>query len=483
MPAIVLMAAVGTAHAQCGLTFGAAAVSSVGVAPRSIAVGDFNGDGRLDMAVANQNTNNVSILLGTGAGTFTSGGTFAVGTTPFQIVAADINNDGTLDLATANNSTANCSILLGNGLGGFTPAAPVAAGTGPRGVALADLNGDGKRDLVIANSVTPSVIVCLGLGNGTFVAGVSYPLAQGANGVAVGDVNGDGVIDVIASYSGTNGVAVLRGNGDGTLAPRTTVVGIGGTAPLLTDVNNDGALDILVYNQSSSGVHIARGNGNGTFQPPTLLGVPNVSTGYIVAAADFNDDGNVDLAAPRASVNQTNVYLGDGTGGFIAGPVVSAGTGPVAAATGDFNGDGKIDLVVANSSSANVSLFLNTSSIAPRFLAQPTGGTFASDSDLTLTAAVNPLAGASLQWRLNGQPLVNGPHYSGVTTPTLNIFAFGRLEAGSYTCVATSCSSVTSNTAALTLQAPNTCGADFNNDGFVDFTDFDAFVSAFEAGC
>ena len=477
--AFVLAAA---ASAQCGVTtFGAATTSPTGTGSRSIAVGDFNGDGRLDMAVAAASANHIQILSGTGAGTFTSGALIAA-QSPYQIVTGDVNNDGKLDLVTASTA-GNCSAYLGNGIGGFITQPSVSVGSTPRCVALGDLNGDGKLDLVTANSSSGTTSVCLGTGNGTFAAAATYAALTNPNAVVVGDVNGDGRPDVLTTSAGTNGIAVRLGVGNGTLAASTTVPGVGGAGGLLVDVNNDGTLDVLILNQMLNQVFIVRGNGNGTFQPATTLAVPNVGSGWFMAATDFNGDGKLDLAVPRDGASQLGIYLGDGTGAFSAGPTMAAATNPLGAAVGDFNGDGKPDAAVANATSASVTSYLNTGSFEPRFVVQPVGGAYPSDADVTLTTALRPGASATLTWRFNGTPISTGPRYQGVTSTSLTIRAFGRFEAGTYDCVATGCSVATTDPAVLTLQAPNTCGADFNNDGFLDFTDFDSFVIAFEAGC
>jgi len=131
---------------------------AAGSGPFAAAVGDFNGDGIPDLAVANVSSDNVTILLGNGSGGFTeaAGSPFAAGTSPYSVAVADFNGDGTCDLVVANRSSNNVTVLLGNGSGGFTAAtgSPFAVGTGPWSVAVGDFNGDGKPDLVVANSST-----------------------------------------------------------------------------------------------------------------------------------------------------------------------------------------------------------------------------------------------------------------------------------------------------------------------------------------
>jgi hypothetical protein len=184
------------------------------------AVGDFNGDGKLDIAVTGGGYGPspgqvVTILLGNGDGTFrlAQNSTFPTGSNPWAIVAADFNGDGKLDLAIANQDDSTVTILLGNGDGTFTPAtgSPVAVGSGPYALAVADLNSDGKLDLLVANQNDTSVTILLGNGDGTFTPAVGSPIAVGGapNSVAVGDFNNSGRLG-IAVATGANVVVLVQ---------------------------------------------------------------------------------------------------------------------------------------------------------------------------------------------------------------------------------------------------------------------------------
>src|SRR5262245_16260891 len=139
--------------------------------PESVAVGDFNGDGRLDLAVANYGSNNVSVLVGNGDGTFQTARNFPAGDRPFSVVVGEFNGDGRLDLAVANSTTGDIggvSVLLGNGDGSFQSARGFATGARPQSVAVGDLNGDSIPDLAVGNLFSSNVSVLLGNGDGTF---------------------------------------------------------------------------------------------------------------------------------------------------------------------------------------------------------------------------------------------------------------------------------------------------------------------------
>src|SRR5581483_10570988 len=174
--------------------FGCPAASyAVGSFPYSVAVGDFNGDGKPDLVTANNESNNVSVLLGNGDGTFQPHQDYAVGSFPYSVAVGDFNGDGKQDLATAaNNGYPNgaVSVLLGNGDGTFQPYQDYAVGFNPQSVAAGDFNGDGKLDLATANSQSNYVSVLLGNGDGTFQNQRTFPLGADAVSVTAGDFNG-----------------------------------------------------------------------------------------------------------------------------------------------------------------------------------------------------------------------------------------------------------------------------------------------------
>ncbi|MEG4802837.1 FG-GAP-like repeat-containing protein [Microcoleus sp. ARI1-B5] len=229
-------------------SFGAIAnFDVVGKQPLSVVTGDFNADGKLDLATANNQSNNVSILLGTGTGSFGAATNFNAGTSPQSVVAGDFNADGKLDLATANNQSNNVSILLGTGTGSFGAATNFNAGTSPYSVTVGDFNSDNKSDLAVANSGTNSnnVSVLLGDGTGSFGAASNFGAAANPYAVAVGDFNADGKTDLVTANNGTNSnnVSVLLNN--------TPVVNFGAAAYSGTEGNADTIINIPVTVSSS----------------------------------------------------------------------------------------------------------------------------------------------------------------------------------------------------------------------------------------
>jgi len=344
-------------------TFQDPAYYAVSEQPVSVAVGDFNGDGKPDLAVANYLTNNVSILLGNGDGTFQAGVTYAAERSPTSVAAGDFNGDGKLDLAVANFGSDTVSVLLGNGDGTFQPQVAYGVGDLPQVVAVADLNGDGIPDLAVAGYVGSSpfnsLLIRLGNGDGTFKAAVKYE--PGGTSLAVADFNADGRPDIaVGRGADNNNIAILLGTGGGEFAqPVDDGVSISPDYVVAADFNGDGKPDLVVANYGTNSVSILLGEGKGMFQPLVTYQVLKEPTG--IAVGDFNGDGIPDLAIVGYSANAVYIMLGSGDGTFAHQGTFEVGTGPESVAVGDFNGDGKLDLAVGNAgvgSDASVSILL-----------------------------------------------------------------------------------------------------------------------------
>ena len=358
-------------NAPSPLSFLPAVNYGAGLAPISVAVGDFNGDGKPDLAVANIQSDNVSVLIGSGGGTFETAVNYGTGSGPQAVVAGDFNGDGKLDLAVANVSSNNVSVLIGKGDGTFHSAVNYAVANDPGSIVVGDFNHDGKLDLVVANYQTNNVSVLLGNGDGTFQTAVNYNAGSGPYSLAVGDFNLDGKLDLVVADDNTNNVSVLLGNGDGTFqTARSYSAGSAPTSVAVTDFNGDGKPDLVVVDDGDNTVAVLFGYGDGTFQA-----AQNFAAGlspFWLAVADFNGDGYPDLAVTNNVSSNLGVLLGIGNGTFQAPMNYGVGSNPDAVAVGDLNGDGKPDLIVANTEDNNLSIMLNdTAFLAPAIVESP----------------------------------------------------------------------------------------------------------------
>jgi uncharacterized protein (UPF0548 family) len=328
---------------------------ATGTDPQGVAVGDFNGDGKTDLASANFTSNTVSVFLGNGDNTFQAKADYVVGTNPLSVAVGDFNGDGYLDLAVANAGSGNVSVLLNAGNGTFLPAQSYGAGSSPQSVAVGDFNGDGRLDLVVSNLNSADVSVLLGNGDGTFQAAVDSPAGTQPSGVAVGDFNNDSKPDIAVGNFNTSQISVLLGNGDGTFqAPVTYAVGPNPISVAAGDFEGNGILDLAVANFGAGYVSVLLGNGDGTFKAHV-----NYSTGSrpaSVAVADFDGRGVADLVTGNSTSDTVSILLGNGNGTFKAAANYAAGNQPHSVAVGDFAGTGKPGVVVANELSNDLSV-------------------------------------------------------------------------------------------------------------------------------
>jgi FG-GAP-like repeat/FG-GAP repeat len=347
--------------------------SSGGIKPGSIAVADFNGDGKLDIAVSNFTSNTISVFLNKGNGTFA-----APIVSPVQITAlglgaiavGDFNEDGKPDLVVATIAGSQADIvLLGVGDGTFQQLPPIPDSSGFFHARVADLNNDGHQDLVTGSNGNISIF--LGKGDGTFTPGVlPTPPASGAFlGITVGDFNGDKKLDIVACDLGGT-LIFYAGNGDGTFQSPTAVSlpTSDPSALASADFNGDGNLDIMIG--FPSGAAIALGNGDGTFQtaPTSLISVyatqnTDLTDGMALQTADFNLDGKPDALVGDYELGVLTLLLNAGIGQFPppSGTQFQFNLEPTIndLAVGDLNGDGLPDIVVANGTTNEITVILS----------------------------------------------------------------------------------------------------------------------------
>lgn len=344
------------------ICFSSAVNYAAGTSPRDITSADFNGDGHLDLATTNQNSNNISIHLGNGSGGFSTAANYVTVDGPRSILSADFNGDGKLDLVTANGGSGNISILLGNGFGGFSTANYFSAATGPISVTSADFNGDSFLDVASANYNSSNISIFLGNGSGGFATAINFNTGLSPFSIINADFNGDGFVDLTTANQGSTNVSVLLGNGTGGFSTATNfTVGQNPVSIISTDFNGDGFFDIATANINSNNISVLLGNGNGTFGSATNF--PAGTNPRSIKTADVNNDLKKDLVVTNQGSNNVSVFLGNGVGSFISAVNFAVGTTPYSVTTGDFNEDSNIDFATANNYVNNVSVLLGVNSL------------------------------------------------------------------------------------------------------------------------
>jgi hypothetical protein len=374
---VSLVVFTGSAGLAQTLSFGKAKNFTVGTNPVFVVSGDFNNDTKADLAVVNNINNKVSILLGDGAGGFPlpSGSNtyaeFPVGRSPLGAAAGDFDGDGNLDLAVANFRDDTVTILMGHGDGTFTAGSPIPVGDGPIFIAVGNFNDstDGFLDLAVANHGSDNVSILLGNGDGTFTSpGSPIQVGDQPVSIAVGNFNSD--VDSHPDLAVTNftqkSVSILLGDGSGgfSVAPNCDTglldictVGTQPVSIVTGDFDNDGVADLAVANESTKNVSILLGNAvttAGLFKVAQNFKLDKIPVSLTVA--DFNGDGALDLAAAHFPGKLLSVILGNGNGTFGKPKTFNTVAGGFAITNGDFDGDSKPDLAVIN---GKISVLLN----------------------------------------------------------------------------------------------------------------------------
>ncbi|ETX05992.1 MAG: hypothetical protein ETSY2_19745, partial [Candidatus Entotheonella gemina] len=342
-----------------------------GDSPQSVAVTDLDGNGTLDLVTANIGSDDVTVLMGNGNGTFGEPQTFPVGDFPQSVAVADFDGNGTLDLVTANAGSDDVTILLGNGNGTFgdPQAFSISFEAFSVAVAVADFDGNGTADIVTANAGSDDVTILMGNGNGTFGDPQAFPVGDSPQSVAVGDFDGNRIVDIVTANASSDDATILMGNGNGTFNdPQAFPVGDSPQSVAVGDFDRNGTLDIVTANDGSGNVTVLMGNGNGTFGEPQAFPVGVGDPPLSVAVGDFDGNDTLDLVTANPAfdiftspgANTVRILLGNDNDNSIFGPpqAFPVGDFPISIAVGDFDRNGTLDLVTANESSDDVTILL-----------------------------------------------------------------------------------------------------------------------------
>lgn len=422
----------------------------VGSRPISIAAGDLDSDGDVDLVVSNTYSDSVSVLFNEGNGAFASAVDYPVGSNPETVKLGDFDNDGDLDVATANLYSNNVSVLWNAGNGAF--GAPInypvglAGETSPQSVAVGDFDEDGSLDLVATEisfetSEYNSLVVFLNQGDGTFAPPVPYAIGiTGPHAVATADVDNDGDLDIVVTNRDAGTIFVYANSGNGTFAaPVSYSAGSAPEMAIAADVDRDGNLDLVTPNSFGT-VSWLRNIGDGTFALPQTTAVQGHPAA--LAVGDINRDGDLDVVV--ASFNAydpenmpVEVLSNDGSGVFtFLGTFGVVGQGARSVVVADLDGNGSLDIAAPIYFSDIVSVFLNKSSVAPptivSFTATPISGT-APIVGVSISFSVtvtDPSKVQSVTWDFDGDGTVDQ------TTNALTT-QFAYAAAGTFTAMVT----------------------------------------------
>ena len=359
------------ANPTASLTMAQFSYSTGGTGPMALAQGDFDGDGKLDIAASNYNSGNISVFLGNGDGTFQTAVTYPAGNYPWGIAVGDVNNDGKLDLIVGQQYQASSAavVLLGNGDGTFQAAQSIGSGnnSGNYNPVLVDVNRDGNLDVLIPEYDNQTVALYLGNGDGTF-----QPRQAVANlnnyedfVLGVGDFNADGYVDMVVGSWGSNTYVIL-GNGDGTFQSPQSLTSPGYCWIAVTgDFNNDGKLDFACGNIEGTTNGLYLGNGDGTFQSYLTFG--DGFYAYAMTTGDINADGKLDIITQGSSGENggVNVFLGNGDGTFQAPTSYATSSFSYQVIAGNYATGGGLGIATVDYSSSNLVVILQTVSLSP----------------------------------------------------------------------------------------------------------------------
>ncbi len=358
------------------IAFVAKADYATGTGPYSVSIGDLDGDGKPDLALANNGSNTVSVLRNTstsGTVSFAAKVDFSTGIWPYSVSIGDVDGDGKPDLAVANYGSNTVSVLRNTSSSGsvsFEAKVDFTAGSSPESVSIGDLNGDGKPDLAVANAFSDKVSVFRNTsssGTVSFAAKVDFTTGTFPNSVNIGDIDGDGKRDLAVANNGSNTVSILRNTSSaGTVSFATKVDFATGANPYsvsIGDLDGDGKPDLAVANKGSNNVSVLRNTStSGSITSGSFAVKVDFATGtnpYSVSIGDLDGDGKPDLAVANYGSNTVSVLRNTSISGSVSfADKADFGTGslPYSVSIVDIDGDGKPDLAATNYGNNNVSV-------------------------------------------------------------------------------------------------------------------------------
>jgi hypothetical protein len=372
-----------------------------------IATGDFNGDGIPDFVIGNccDGTVGITVFLSRPDGSMQPGVNYSAGNL-YYVAVEDFNGDGKLDIAATNYDLGIVQIFNGAGDGTFSIGstfATDASSTNPQGLVAGDFNHDGHPDLAVQNSNGQNVGILINDGTGGFLAPVTYPLSTyNSYGLATADLNGDGKLDLAVPLYNGSAIAILLGNGDGTFqAEPDLTTEANPEAVVIADLNGDGKPDLAATTNSGQDIDVVLGNGDGTFQTPVAHYISSLQDFTLdlprptyIQAADIDGDGKLDLVYTNTRYGTVGVLFGAGNGLFYDPVEYPSGGQASGLVIADVNQDGAPDVVTANKSFSGVTVLLNSNGSATKanytVSAAPSIATVTAGSSAAFTLTVTP---------------------------------------------------------------------------------------------
>ncbi|MCF8428811.1 MAG: FG-GAP-like repeat-containing protein [Bacteroidia bacterium] len=377
-----------------------------GTSPRNVSIGDIDGDGKLDLVVANNSSSSVSVYRNTSITGTISGGSFVPkvdfttgsGTSPSSMSLGDIDGDGKLDIVVVNSNSYTFSVYRNTSTSGtinFASKVDFIPGFSLEpfiSISIGDIDGDGKLDLAIPNNLQFKVSVLKNtstIGNISFATRVDFVAEYGPIAASLGDIDGDGKLDLALANSNSNTVSVYRNTSiSGTISSgsfATKVDFATGTEPRsmsLGDIDGDGKLDLVTANKNSNTISLLRNTStNGTITSGSFASKLDFATGTQPRDLSFGDldgDGKLDLAVANSANTTVSIYKNssfNGTISFEAKVDFTTGISPISLSIGDIDGDGRLDLAIANAASNTVSILRNSQGLSPTITSiSPTSG-------------------------------------------------------------------------------------------------------------
>jgi len=336
-----------------GSTFIVAPTVHLPAAATSVASGDLNGDGKLDLVFTTRGSASITVLLGNGRGGFAAGVEYAAGKEPGHVLLADLSGAGKLDVVVSDGATGSIQVLRGSGDGTFAKPVAFRGIANPVALTVGNFGGKGKIDLAVASAT--GIAVLLNDGAGHLSPASTIPVTRALVALAAADLKADGRDDLVAANAdGT--ITVLEGNASGGFHARNAVKVAAGalSAIAAADFNHDGRADLALAQANTGKLTVLLGRGDATFESGVNYTVGNNPA--FILAADLKGDGHIDLVTANAAANTFSVLAGKGDGAFRPAVDFAAGKAPLAIAAGNFYGAGRVDLAIVNGGDATVSL-------------------------------------------------------------------------------------------------------------------------------